>query len=163
VERIGAPASVKLNKLTSNTCVRLFHERQDVSLARNLKVDISKPGTYDRRADLTPAWIPAGTVVDSHLLHADNIGNAKVRLTGSVTFDADILGLIVSDRSLDKSDGLGSPTTSYPTDLERRGLELAWGGDIVTVSPDRRTLTFDLGFSTVLDQIRVLTANAPVS
>jgi hypothetical protein len=29
VERISPPASVKLNKLTSNTCVRLFDERQD--------------------------------------------------------------------------------------------------------------------------------------
>jgi prealbumin domain-containing protein/Big-like domain-containing protein/PKD domain-containing protein len=165
VERISPPVSVKLNRLTSNTCVRLFDERQDVTLAKSLKVDITKPGTYDEKRDLTPASIPTGTIVDSHLLHADNIGSIKVRLTGSVTFDADILGVIVLDRNLDKSDYLGSPTTSYPTKLHERGLELtgalANGGDLVTISADRRTLTFNVRFSSVLDQIRVITANAP--
>jgi hypothetical protein len=165
VERISPPVSVNLNKLTSNTCVRLFDELQDLTLGRSLKVDISKPGTYDQPRDLTPVWIPAGTSVDSHLLHADNIGRAAVRLAGSVTFDADIIGVIVLDRSLDRSDYLGSPTTSYPTELEDRGLELAGplanGGDLVTISADRRTLTFNVRFSSALDQIRVLTANGP--
>ncbi len=163
VERINPPVSVKLDKLTSNTCVRLFDERQDLRLDKVLKVDISKPGTYDEPRDLTPASLPIGTVVDSHFLHADNIGSAKIRLIGSVTFDADILGVIVTDGGLDKSDWVGSPTTAYPAKLQLRGLELtgppANGGDLVTISADRRTITFNVGFSTVLDSIRVLTAN----
>ena len=163
VERISPPASVKLDKLTSNTCVRLFDERQNLKLDKTLKVDISKPGTYDEPRDLTPLSIPAGTFVDSHFLHADNIGQAKIRLIGSVTFDTDILGVVVTDGNLDKSDWVGSPSTAYPAKLNLRGLELTGppsnGGDLVTISPDRRTITFNVGFSSVLDSIRVLTAN----
>lgn len=145
-------------------CVRLFDERQDVTLNKPLMVDISTPGTYERTEDLTPFSIPAGTIVDSHFLHADTVGKAKVRLQGSVTFDADIIGVIVTDGSLDKSDRLGASATRYPEDLELRGLELTGrrhGGDLVTLSADLRTLTFDVTFSSVLDQIRVITANGP--
>jgi uncharacterized repeat protein (TIGR01451 family) len=166
VERISPPPSVKLNRLTSNECVRLFDERQDVTLTRSLKVDISAPGTVERKKDLTPFSIPAGTVVDSHFLHADNVGKAKVRLQGSVTFDADIIGVIITDNNLDASDRLGAVGTRYPNDLKRRGLELPSvrrGGDLVTLSADLRTLTFDVAFPSVLDQIRVITANAPPS
>ncbi len=164
VERISPPPSVKLDKLASNTCVRLFDERQDLKLEKALKVDISKPRTYDGPRDLTPVSIPAGTIIDSHFLHADNVGAAKIRLVGSVTFDADIIGVIVQDGSLDKSDWVGSPTTKYPDRLDLRGLELgspAKGDDLVTISADRRTITFNVGFSTVLDSIRVITANPP--
>jgi uncharacterized repeat protein (TIGR01451 family) len=161
VERISPPPAVKVNWLTSNTCVRLFDEQHDVTLHKRLKVDISTAGTYERRKDLTPFSIPAGTIVDSHLLHADNVGRVEVRLQGSVTFQADILGVIVTDSRLDRSDRLGAPGTRYPEDLERRGLELNGRrhGDVVTLSADLRTLTFDVTFSSSLDHIRVITAS----
>jgi hypothetical protein len=163
VERISPPASLKLNQLTSNTCVRFFDERQDVTLQKALKVDITQPGRYEFRKSLNPtSKLAVGTSVDSHILHADNVGTAKIRLQGSVTFDADIIGVIVTDGSLDKSDILGSPGTMYPNGLDHRGLEfegLSKGGDIVVLSADRRTLTFNIRFGSVLDEIRVITAN----
>ena len=165
VERISPPASLKLNKLTSNTCVRFFDERQDVTLQKALKVDISRPGRYELRRSLNPSSkIAVGTSVDSHILHADNVGTTNVRLQGSVTLDAAIIGVIVTDGSLDKSDLLGSPGTKYPNGLDHRGLEFAGlsnGGDIVLLSADRRTLTFNIRFGSVLDEIRVITANPP--
>jgi uncharacterized repeat protein (TIGR01451 family) len=166
IERISPPASVKLDKLTSNRCIRLFDERQDVTVGSGgLKVDISTAGTFDETKDLTPFTIAAGTVVDSHLLHADNVGSATVRLSGSVTFDADIIGVIVLDRSLDDTDSLGGSATAYPRRLNLRGYELTGppsrGGDAITISADRRTITVNPAFSSVLDQIRVITANGP--
>ncbi|MEO8661480.1 MAG: PEP-CTERM sorting domain-containing protein [Bryobacteraceae bacterium] len=108
--------------------------------------------------------IPMGTKIDAYIIHADTLALAGTIFTGSVTFDTPILGIYVSDTTLDFSDGLaqtyGSPIVTYPTGFVNRGLELPPGGnDSIILSPDHRTVTLTLNTSgTSLDELRLLVA-----
>ena len=92
---------------------------------------------------------------------------------GSLTFDTDILGVIMTNhqatgpgnhrpRLLEISDAvLGNPGTTYPPlGFSERQLELGQGSesDRVTLSADRRTLTFHMVVQPTNDQLRILTA-----
>ena len=167
--KVAAPASVVENAYESDTEIRAFDERQAVTLEAPLAVDITDPGTYDGSGPLTPGTIPAGTVVDSHLLHADPIGSpdpqTPVTFQGGVTFTGEILGVIVVDTPaaphLMDSDILGATGTAYPTDPGGRGLELAdqGGGDSIVVA-DAHTLSVTLVMHRY-DEIRVITRAVP--
>jgi hypothetical protein len=165
VVQIEPPPSVMIGDLESDTEIRAFDELQNLLLPEDVAVNISSPGTYDDPDDLTPATLAAGTSVCSHFLHADRVGNeASVRVQGSVTFSSEILGVIVLDTELNASDGiLGLPGTQYPTGSDTRDLELSSTEDSVTLEPDMRTLTVDLRFGQVADQIRVITTIPSVS
>ncbi|RMF86878.1 MAG: hypothetical protein D6739_02515, partial [Nitrospirae bacterium] len=153
------PGDVTLGAYESDTAIYLFPERTGVTLASDLAADVTAPGSVGTSADLTPGTIAAATAVDSYLLHFDPVGSTNVvRLTGSVTFDRPILGVLVADNTLAGSDGpLGHPGTLYPTTLALRGLEFP-GQDYLTLSADMRTLELDWTASDVLDQVRVVTA-----
>jgi len=123
---IAPPPSVDLDALESDTEVRTFEELQVVTLGAPLVVNISAPGVYDDAADVTPATIPAATVISSHLVHFDIVfQGAPGAATGSVTFRDRILGVIVDDADLDATDFLGAPGTTYPQPgIQFRGFEL---------------------------------------
>jgi hypothetical protein len=55
----------------SDTHIRLVEEQRGVTLAAPLNVDMSAAGTYDLANPALPGVIPAGTVVNSYLLHLD--------------------------------------------------------------------------------------------
>jgi LPXTG-motif cell wall-anchored protein len=168
VVKVAAPASVAGNAFESDTEIRVFDEKQGAILTAPLAVDITTTGSYGEVSDLTAGTIAAGTRVDSHLLHADPAGDpeptAPVAYEGSVTFDGDILGVIVrntqAEPNLNDSDILGAAATLYPTDLGTRGLEFFdhAGGDLV-VAGDLRTLSIEL-VTHRYDQIRVITRAA---
>lgn len=170
VVKVIAPASVAEDAYESDTEIRAFDESQGVTLAAPLVVDITAPGDYAVAGDLTPGTIPAGTRVDSHLLHADPVGSPDplepVLVSGAVTFDTEILGVIVlntmADPHLNASDGVGAAATDYPDDLGVRGLEFSAGagGDLVSLDDDH-TLFVDLAMHRY-DQVRVITAAPPV-
>ena len=164
VVHVSPPPSVLPETYTSNIEIRAFEEKQDFVTPLPIAVDISQPGRYARLTELTPATIAAGTCVESHLLHFDNVGTTSLASRqGSVTFDADVLGVIILDSSLNKSDVLGAVGTAYPTGAFQRGADLLGGGvtensDLVVLSPDRRTVTVSLVVLAAIDQIRVITA-----
>ena len=129
--------------------------------------------------------IAAGTTVNSYFLHADPVGTSTdssdvMSITGTITFDAPILGLIwsgvscnncpVSNMYLDSSDYLGATGTSYPTGGLGRGYEIddfyAINGtqDFVTISSDGYSLSTVSSAAQPLfsDQIRVVTAVVPL-
>lgn len=112
---------------------------------------------------MTPGTIAAGTRVNSYLLHFDTELEQSVQASGSVTFDESILGLAVLPATLLGSDGLtGLAGVMYPQG-DQRGFELEQTGeggglDSVTLSTDRRTVSFDLRNGTRVDQVRVITA-----
>ncbi len=164
VVQIEPPISVMVGDLESDTEIRAFNEVQNLPLPQDVAVNISSAGTYDNPDALTPATLVAGTSVCSHFLHADRVGNeASVRVQGSVTFSSEILGVIVLAAELNASDGiLGHPGTQYPTGSDTRDLELSSTEDSVTLEPDMRTLTVDLRFGQVADQIRVITTISSV-
>lgn len=156
---IAPPPSVVLGALENNDQVVAFTEREGHTLANAVEADITEPGTYALTSQLTPATIPAGTRVDSHFIHADPVGTSARSFIGSITFESDIIGVMVQTSSLDDSDSLGAAGTAYPTGDDRRKIELneaSINRDVI-VGPDHRTLIMNLRNSTGLDQMRVLT------
>ena len=165
IMEIAPPPSVELDVLESNSTIFAFTEMIGLSLGKDLAVDITSPGSYSEPGDLTPGLIAAKTVVDVYFLHFDPV-TGLVILSGSITFDQDIVGVIVLSDSLDATDrSLGFPGTAYPTGLTTRGLE--FGGvnsDFITLSEDLRTISIDRQATTGMDQIRIITAiPAPVA
>jgi hypothetical protein len=169
---IAPPATTRSNQFESNTEIRAFPEQQNVELISPLALNITSPGVSPSGANqnLSPGSLPAGTFVNSYLLHFDAVGNSAINtigLTGSLTLDADILGLIIQGADLNDSDfvpGLYPTITDYPRAEPARGLEITPGGvgqasnDEITLSPDRRTITVNLRTGTVQDQVRIITA-----
>ena len=165
VVQVPPPLSVRPEAYTSNTEIRAFDETQNVITPVPITVNISEPGTYSSLLQLTPGVIPAGTCVQSQFLHLDNVGVTQmVRLEGSVTFDADVLGIIVLSPNLDLTDDLlGVQETDYPTgSFPLRGVELQGSNaqmnpDVITLDNNLRTVTVNLEVVGALDSIRVIT------
>ena len=161
VAQIPPPPSVVPQALESDFHIHAFDEAQHLELPTAIRVDISSPGTYEKWPDLTPAVIAAGAEVSSYLLHADQMDFCRsVALEGSITFDTDILGVILRKHTLNKTDGiLGALDTEYPTNRLglSRGAELLSSQDSVVLEPDGRTLTVHLAVGSAIDQIRVVT------
>ncbi|MGZ6967733.1 MAG: DUF7507 domain-containing protein [Acidimicrobiia bacterium] len=156
-----APASVKLNALENATKVYAFDEAQGKTLTSAVAVDAVNPGTYGTFPSGN-ATVAAGTVVDSHLIHSDIPSKSyTAHRTGSVTFANDVLGVVASTTKLANSDSLGATGTLYAGTTTWRGLEGSGEngssfGDKLTISADRRTVSFDIQ-TYVMDEIRVIT------
>ncbi len=165
VVQVAPPASVVPGGFDSTTSISAFNERQGVTLASPLAVDITTPGAYGTGScpcvHLTT--LPSGTVVDSHLIHNDNHTGGTTFRSGDVTFPTDVVGVMINETRLSASDILGAPGTVYPTGNVNRGLELGGtGGDLITLSSDLRTVHVALNTTSSVDQVRVLTRhNSP--
>lgn len=160
VELIDPPDSCEVDTLESSTRIRAFNELVDVKLTKDLKVTLTEPGTYDDSGDLPAGGriIKVGTRVNAHLVHFDTLQADDHALDGSITVDSEIIGVILLSSQLNSSDViLGLPETAYPTGDMRRSVELD-SADSVTLSNDRRTISFSLQNSAACDQIRVVTA-----
>jgi hypothetical protein len=154
------PADLRVSRYESDECMFLFDEQRDLTLSSGLSVDRSPV-----IGGGAPVTLPAGSTVDSFLLHADKVGSssAEVLLNGSYTFDSRVIGLIYSGARLTSSDsqvGIPGPGgLTYDPSGGNRQLEGAAPDhiDSVTVSADGRTVTFDLGVNTAIDEVRVIT------
>jgi hypothetical protein len=168
---ISPPASVGFQQLEDDAAAKVFAEQINLSLASSIDVEVTAVGLVDDANDLTPGSIPAGTRVDSYLLHADKIGGGAPIHTygGSVTFDRPILGVIVTGSGLSATDGvLASASTTYDPIGMFRGFDgpsfspsSPAVGDSVEISPDFLTATIVLRTETFYDQIRIITAAVP--
>ncbi|PKB79876.1 MAG: hypothetical protein BZY88_10825 [SAR202 cluster bacterium Io17-Chloro-G9] len=101
VELLTAPpAGVALHQLKSNSKIFVFDELQGVTLTSDVAVDI---GTNP---------VPDGTKVNSHYIHFDPFETTT--LSGTITYNNPIIGVIVNGSKLNASDdALGIPTTNY--------------------------------------------------
>jgi hypothetical protein len=155
--------------LESDTEIRLFSEVQNFLLGADLNVSMSSPGTASVvstspppvvRTGLTPGTISAGTYVDTYFLHLDGLtSGVGTRLSGSVTFDQDIIGVIMLSNNVLSSSALFGPSTStaYPTVMNGTGT-LDSPNEFITISSDGRTLTLEMAvLNWSLDQVRVIT------
>jgi hypothetical protein len=164
VVQVAAPPSLIPGSFEDTGRFRLVAEVRQRTLGAPLVVDFDRPGLYQADADLPSPrpTIPAGTAVNSYLLHADPFGQPKpgLRLSASITFDSDVLGVAATDASLSAEDAVvGVAGSTYPTGTGDRGLELAPRIDFVRLV-DGRTVEISVITSTVTDQIRVITAGA---
>ncbi len=161
---VPAPPAVLLGAQETATDILVFEESQGAALTTPITVDAAVPGEYRSNAELAPVTLPIGTVVCSHLIHFDPLASDSKATKGKVTFDWDVVGVIVLDATLDASDAeLGAAGTTYPASgsLKDRGLELGNPRDRVTLDPAMRMVAVSVEASTVLDQVRVLTACPP--
>jgi hypothetical protein len=161
---VTPPASVLKGEFESDTAIHLFKEQEAIELTNNVAVDIQDAGTYTgNNALLTPGTVEAGTCVNSYFLHMDP-ATGGIYLSGSVTFDEEVLGLVALNDQLDASDWLGAPGTFYAKasdgEIGRR-VELqatSPGTDEVALSIDKKTVTVNLWVDpTWTDQMRILT------
>lgn len=158
--------------LESNQLVRVFDEQQNAVLPVDLSYGLAPPVdplTWPTSPTSPP--LPSGTTVSSYFVHFDPIGTstALVTLTGSITFDAPIVRVIVGTPGLDATDSnnLSHPVAPIPLGLP--DLYYTWGGLRTLESVDQievtltapRTLAFTLAAGDSIDQIRVLTAAVP--
>jgi len=153
------PSNVSLNAQESSSLL-VIEERSD-TLDSVLPVDaiIAGPITLDSGSPGTPGSLLAGTDFTSYLLQFDpasNDGLTTESVTGSLIFQQEILAILFDPTSLSGSDALLGSIGDYGDEIDR-GLLLA-GSDFITISSDRRMLSFDFDIAgDELLQFRVIT------
>jgi len=161
------PADVRQDVYESNDHIYVWKEVEGLRLdgGKSVKVNASTPGYYNEMSDLSDSFITGDDVwVTSYFIHADYIGSpppgtAGTWLSGSITFEEDILGLILVDVDIPLSHALlGAPGTTYDGG-SKSGLELdtkpKW--DRFTLSADMKTIDIEqFWVSTVRDTVRVV-------
>jgi len=169
VVQVPPPPSLEPGAFEASGTFRLIEETRQRTLSAPMAVDIVQPGLYDSGSDLPllQPVIAAGTVVGSYLLHTDPSGQPQVgtRVSVSLTFDNDILGVAITDAALDAGDpAVGSPLTAYPTGVPKRGFELLSTGsrDYVHLV-NRRTVELSGVPTTVVDEARIIVAGSTPS
>ncbi|MBA4106282.1 MAG: hypothetical protein C0485_11035 [Pirellula sp.] len=153
------PTNVALGAAESNS-LQVMQERQH-RLASALAVDgvILGGQTANGSNHFTPGNITAGTDFTSYLLHFDPVGAAagNSTITGSVTFAYDIIGIVTAAAKLVAADPILGSIGQYGAAADR-GLLLA-GTDFITISANRRTLTYNLTIANNdAAEFRILTA-----
>ena len=162
---IMPPSSTVQNVgLESDTATNAWAERTNYVLLAPLGMDATTPGTYTISSCCTPGTASPGIVVSSYYFHIDPVGSDRVsplQFSGSVTFDKAVLGIAWMDASLIASNSLGSAGTVYNTSVSNFGLNPGIVGDSVTISADRRTVSFVLNPMNDSDDFRIFTDNVP--
>jgi hypothetical protein len=163
------PNNISEGNWESDDFLRVFSERQNYMLPVSVNVDITNPGTYGRTAGFVPVSqsIGAGSFINSHYMHFDPIGTpGNMTRAGSITFDTDVVGIIVGvlngtnvgdpNNTLGLSNPiLGIPRITY--DVAIADLFLG-GGDQLTLSGDRRSVSFLFISGRGSDNVRILTS-----
>ena len=123
----AAPADLRLGASESDH-MQMFLERESVRLQQDVSINFIDPGQYQLNADqsLATKVVPAGTVVDSYLIHYDPLGDSGPAggIGGRTDFGGrPILGFITSDALIAETNGLfAAPGTRY-RQLEQAGSE----------------------------------------
>ncbi|MEM1228789.1 MAG: FecR domain-containing protein [Planctomycetota bacterium] len=141
------PRDIRL--VESDRHVFVANEARRVALTAPLPVNVSQPGQYATLSDLTPQSVSTGSKIRSYILHFSPTERGRPRrsrrVTGSITFDRPVLGLIVQGDELLTS-GRRLRRRGVGEASPRRELQLSGNsdGDRVSLSDDRRTVSVDL-------------------
>ncbi|MEM6689658.1 MAG: FecR domain-containing protein [Planctomycetota bacterium] len=150
--------------------IEVIPEKKSVQLKSEVPVTMVSPGHYRIFGD-SGQVIPAGTKIDSYLLHFRSTQPSPIH--GVIKFDQEIVGLVCDAEQLAISDPIvGRNGMSFPVASQQyRGLEPrvqfdnpnvdrggGWTPDEVTVSKDRKTvgLSVNVNPRVGVDQLRVL-------
>ncbi|MEL7500443.1 MAG: FecR domain-containing protein [Planctomycetota bacterium] len=139
-------------------------EGRPVQLQTELNVNISEPGNCAEPGDLSPIAVPTKTTVRSYILHfspESQLGRRRAkRVSGSITFDRPVLGIIVRHEELLASrQRFGRRSVGEAN--QRRELSLTGNdmGDRISLSEDRKTVSLDLiSLGRSSDLVRVIVA-----
>ncbi len=158
------PTSLLPGVFENDLSAQVYLESSNMILTQSVAVDASSSGSYNRLSQLTPGVIAAGTLVSDVMLQTDPVKSTGTDFTGSITFGADILGVIVQSSLLTASDSIfGVSGVAYPGADGARGLELNGKQDGFSLSPDMHTLNFDVNTYGNIDEIRIITAGTVVN
>ena len=136
---ITAPADATFNNgaLDSDTTMYAWEEQQDFSVGFEVLFDIDgASGQYDDTTMGTGGLLRGGVTIDSHFIHYDSItgtNSMPVAVTGTITFDQPIIGLMVLGPALDDSDSFGVGNDLCHLTKSRRGMERNAGCSAGTV------------------------------
>jgi len=166
VVEITPPADVSEGTLEDNTDIIIFQEKENHVLTEDVEVDITLDGLHNSAVGfntLSPATLSTGDIVNSYYIHADKVGgsNTFISFSGAVTFENDIIGVIIYDEKLIASDGeLGAVGTIYDATDVNRGLDWivnpSGNPDSFTLSGNTLTVN-NFRVANVQDAIRVIT------
>lgn len=171
--RFAPPWPQRMGLVQSNSEVFVLPEGQAQTLAEPLPVNMTSPGTVRSSQELTSDLIPAGERVRCFLLQFRPLNRQSgdvrpptstldaqelERVTGNITFDRPVLGVVVRGDDLRASDGRFSKRGGQ---VPQKGRALELFGtprdDVISLSDDRRTVTLDLAaFGLFVDQVRVI-------
>lgn len=163
------PAAIATGDLASSDYALLWMEQYDLSLPDPVSIDAialqnNEIGLYTSNAlDVQETWsgpLEPGNY-DSFMLHAET-PSKKIDLTGSITFDTDIIGVIFAKTTLDATDSLfGAASTMYAGVGGDRGFKLEGKKDWFSISANRRTLAFRTTVNKSINEVRILTLAGP--
>lgn len=158
---VAPPPSLAPGVFANSTTVFVMNEKQGVLFNGVIDKYLPTIGTPYVLSSATPVN-PGPKWVNSHLIHFDNQGQPQAGIvTGTVTFDKAIIGVIFTNQRLDLSDAaLGNPGTVYPFGVANRGFSSVID-TFTLLSP--WTLRFTLANGGAMDEIRVLTLPTPGS
>lgn len=163
------PSDLRTGKLESDSVIVAFAEREGFALPSELPLNITAPGASPVGTDpnYSPGSVAAGELVNTYVLHFDPVGEPPngntVFAEGFITLDSDILGLITRASTLNATHPIvGLPGVLYPGG-DFQGIELGQPGAYVTLSADRRTVSFGLPVGPHADNLRIATAVPEVS
>lgn len=159
-----AVAAGEYNSFEHDNLAFLFPEKRNVLLTENLDVEIGQPGVYQSSTDLLKgkSTIPAGSTVDCFRVYYKPAiySDIAVKVQGEILFDRPILGVIIIYKQLTETNRLFHPAFKSVPDkntLASPGLEIGTDKDGLTISQDRKTLTFKLGTGgRATDEFRVI-------
>jgi prepilin-type N-terminal cleavage/methylation domain-containing protein/prepilin-type processing-associated H-X9-DG protein len=156
------PASLELNASESPN-VMLYQERSGYKLPTPVAVDMSRPGRVGSPGYLSPTTLPAGTVVDSYIVHYDPPGTDGTTQNVKLAFGARIVGAICLTGHLRSSDPvLGAPGTAYDQIQSARGMEI--GDEVIELSSDMKVFTVNRFIVTgVMEEARIITESGASS
>ncbi len=160
---LSAPTDLSTGIVESDVAATVVLERRNHLTTSHVTVDVVDVGRVDDAADLSPELIPAGTRVDSILIHFDPVGSAlpAASVTGSIQLDRRILGVIVEDGTHGASlSELGAPGTVYAP--AGRQIELG-SGDWIQLDQARTGLAFEVSAGSDIDEIRIISEGTPPS
>jgi hypothetical protein len=147
----------------------VFAERAGVMIDRDLEVTFTEPGIYTNVNEQAET-LAAPARVDSYMIHYDPnpaTGGPMTHGKGTITFARPIVGIIATSDALRRTDArFGAEATDYAMSSGSRGGPRGIEDvDVITLSPDRRTIVFDFAAGHHSDQVRVLVqaadSNAP--
>jgi len=129
-------------------------------LASDLNADMVLPGDYKQIPSerIQDTRIPAGSAVRSYILiKTPNPDRQNDYVRGSVTFDEEILGIIVQQRSSEAFANAVSPSQVFASDQGAAGwIDVYHPDDALVLSQDKRTIQFAFDTIQATDTIRVL-------
>ncbi len=136
-------------------CIHLVREQAGVELAGQLLVNVTEPGVFAVEEAIGESQIPAGTEVNSYLLHLNETPEGTGQLSGTALFSGEILGVIVTDDALSVTD---SAVGLVDATFADSGRQIDFETDQFEILPDQTGLNVAFESESGISEIRVITA-----